>query len=328
MKKRNTVAVDQPFSNVKERIEKIEAAIRKVFVGDSSTVELMLTGFVSGLHVLIEDVPGVGKTTLARTLSATLGLDFSRIQFTPDLLPGDIIGMNVWNQAKNEFVFKHGAIMHQFVLADEINRASPRTQSSLLEAMQEESVSVDGITYPLPKPFFIIATQNPSSFTGSFILPEGEIDRFGISFSIGYPEESDEMMILSRFQEENPIEEIEPVVTVDEVIEIRKTVPKIKVSDAVRRFIIDITKRTRSNRLVELGASPRASRHLQCASQGRALMLGRSFVIPEDVMELAAPVLAHRIIQAAESKMANTTAEQIIANIIEECEIPVGINQR
>lgn len=306
-------------------VDTMREAIGKVFVGKERVVRLLLTGFVSGLHVLIEDVPGVGKTTLARTLSASLGLDFSRIQFTPDLLPGDIVGMNVWNQVKNEFVFKSGAIMHQFVLADEINRASPRTQSSLLEAMQEESVTIDGVTHRLPTPFFVVATQNPSTFTGSFHLPEGEIDRFGISFSIGYPEEADEREILRRFQDDDPIHDVTAAATQDEITTMRAHVRKVFVSDEIRDYIISIIKKTRQSQSLHLGASPRSSQHLQRASQGRAILSGRDYVIPEDVMELAVPVLAHRVILSAESKMQGRAPSDIIRKLVEQTPVPVGI---
>jgi len=316
---------NQEVERIRGVVGGIEESIKKVFVGKGDMIRLMLTGFISGLHVLIEDVPGVGKTTLARALSAGLGLDFSRIQFTPDLLPGDIIGMNVWNQVRNEFVFKSGAIMHQFILADEINRASPRTQSSLLEAMQEESVTVDGVTYALPDPFFVVATQNPSSFTGSFHLPEGEIDRFGISFSIGYPVEEDEREILRRFQDDDPITRIIPQTSSDEIKHVRALVRKVFVSDDIRDYIISITKSTRHNEYLFLGASPRSSQHLQRAAQGRAILEGRNFVIPEDVMELAVPVLAHRLILSAEAKMKGTTPEKAVEEIVEETTVPVGI---
>jgi MoxR-like ATPase len=317
---------ENEIKKIGDIINTIEEAIGKVFVGKRSVIRLLLTGFVSGLHVLIEDVPGVGKTTLARTLSASLGLDFSRIQFTPDLLPGDIVGMNVWNQVKNEFVFKTGAIMHQFILADEINRASPRTQSSLLEAMQEESVTIDGVTHRLPKPFFVVATQNPSTFTGSFHLPEGEIDRFGISFSIGYPGGEDEREILKRFQDDDPIQDIEPAASPEEIRNIRSQVRKVHVSDNIRDYIIAIIQQTRDSQALYLGASPRSSQHLQRASQGRAILGGRNYVIPEDVMELAVPVLAHRVILSAESKMQGRNPADIIKKLVEKTQVPVGID--
>jgi MoxR-like ATPase len=317
---------DTQIQQIGEKIADLSESIGRVFVGSERIVRLLMTGFVSGLHVLIEDVPGVGKTTLARSLAASLGLDFSRIQFTPDLLPGDIVGMNVWNPLKNEFVFKEGAIMHQFVLADEINRASPRTQSSLLEAMQEGSVTIDGVTHRLPEPFFVVATQNPATFTGSFHLPEGEIDRFGVSFSIGYPNEEDEMTVLSRFQEKNPLDEIKPIATAQEIGDIRTAVTQVHVSEKIRAFIIDIVRRTREHKLVELGASPRSSQHLQRAAQGRALMHGRVFVIPEDVIALAPSVLAHRLIMSSEAKMAESEPVVLVERIVEACEVPVGIN--
>jgi MoxR-like ATPase len=316
---------EEEVERIRLAVGSIEESIKKVFVGKESVIRLLLTGFVAGLHVLIEDVPGVGKTTLARTLSAGLGLDFSRIQFTPDLLPGDIVGMNIWNQVRNEFVFKSGAIMHQFILADEINRASPRTQSSLLEAMQEESVTVDGVTHKLPDPFFVVATQNPSSFTGSFHLPEGEIDRFGISFSIGYPDQEDEREILRRFQDDDPIAGIAPSTSPEEISRIRALVRKAHVSDEIRDYIIFITKSTRESKELYLGASPRSSQHLQRASQGKAILEGRSFVIPEDVMALAVPVLAHRVILSAEAKMKGTTLEDVVRGIVEAQPVPVGI---
>jgi MoxR-like ATPase len=241
-----------------ERIHQVRAAIGEVFVGKPETVRTLLTGFVAGLHVLIEDVPGVGKTTLARSLAAAAGMDFTRIQFTPDLLPGDITGLTIWDQEKKDFVYKAGAIMHQFVLADEINRASPRTQSSLLEAMQDQSVSVDGRTYRLPEPFFVVATQNPSDFIGAFHLPEGELDRFGIALSIGYPLTSDEKVILGRFQREEPLQKLRPILAPLEVAEIRAEVRKVQIADAIRDLVIQIANKTRSNRFIRLGASPRA----------------------------------------------------------------------
>lgn len=310
----------------KEKIKRIADTISKVFVGKEEVIRVMLTGFISGLHVLIEDVPGVGKTTLARTLAAGVGHDFSRIQFTPDLLPGDVVGMTVWSQEKKDFIYKKGAIMHQFVLADEINRASPRTQSSLLEAMQEESVTVDGRTYRLPEPFFVVATQNPSDFIGTFHLPESELDRFGISFSIGYPHIDDEREILSRFQTESPLTGLESVTGPGEILQIRKLVRLIFVSDKVKGFIIEIANRTRSNQYVRLGASPRASRHLQLAAQARAFLEGREFVIPEDIVEVTVPVLVHRIILSSQARMEGRTPGDIIEKILRECKIPTGLS--
>ena len=297
-----------------------------MFVGKKETVRTLLTGFISGLHVLIEDVPGVGKTTLARALASAVGLDFTRIQFTPDLLPGDILGMTVWEQEKQEFVYKKGAIMHQFVLVDEINRASPRTQSSLLEAMQDESVSIDGVTHSLPSPFFVVATQNPSDFIGAFHLPEAELDRFGMSFAVGYPLGSEERQILARFQDADPLKEVQPLMTPEELVEIRKSVAEVHVAEEVRDFIIQISNKTRASKFIRLGASPRASLHVQLAAQAYAFMDGRTFVIPEDVMAISEPVLAHRLILSAEARMENKTADEIVRQIIRECEVPTGIS--
>jgi MoxR-like ATPase len=306
-------------------INQLRDAIAGVFVGKTETIRTLLTGFVSGLHVLIEDVPGVGKTTLARSLAAATGMDFTRIQFTPDLLPGDITGMTIWDQEKKDFVYKPGAIMHQFVLADEINRASPRTQSSLLEAMQDQSVSVDGRTYRLPDPFFVVATQNPSDFIGAFHLPEGELDRFGMALAIGYPMASEEKIILGRFQADEPLARITPILGPADVAEIRSQVRKVTITEALKDFIIQVANKTRGNRFIRLGASPRASLHLQIAAQGYAYIDGRAFVIPEDVMTVAMPVLAHRIILSAEARMENKSAASIVAQILKECEIPTGV---
>lgn len=308
------------------RIRGIAETIERVFVGKEQVVTLLLNGVVAGLHVLIEDVPGVGKTTLAKALSHSLGLDFVRIQFTPDLLPGDIVGMTVWRQDTQEFVFKAGTIMHQFILADEINRASPRTQSSLLEAMQEQSVTVDGRTYQLPDPFVVVATQNPSSFAGAFQLPEGELDRFGIAFSIGYPGELDEREILRRFQVTNPLPEITAVITPPELREIRDAVRIVHVANPIRDFIVEIVKKTRQHPMIHLGGSPRAGVQLQTASQGHAFMQGRSYVTPEDVMALAVPVLAHRMVLSPEARVGAKSAPAVVQEVVKEVKVPVGFS--
>ncbi len=314
------------LARYKDKIDSVSDTISKVFVGKRQVIQLLINGCISGLHVLIEDVPGVGKTTLAHSLAASLSLEFSRIQFTPDLLPGDIVGMTIWKPDRQEFIFKQGAVMHQFVLADEINRASPRTQSSLLEAMQENTVTVDGRTYPLPQPFFVVATQNPSHFSGAFQLPEGEVDRFGISFSIGYPDDYEEQEILTRFQESNPLPGIKPVLLPHELTEIKEAVRSVHVSQAVREYLICIIKGTRNNAYIQLGASPRASQQLQRAAQGNAVLEGRDYIIPEDVRKMAVPVLAHRIIPSAEAKMADKTTQALVYDIVEQCKMPVGLS--
>lgn len=316
---------EEQIQVARAKINRIIESISRVFVGKRDLVTILLNGFISSLHVLIEDVPGVGKTTLAKALSSSIGMDFTRIQFTPDLLPGDIVGMTVWSQEKRDFVYKEGAIMHRFILADEINRASPRTQASLLEAMQEGSVSVDGHTFRLPTPFFVVATQNPSDFTGVFQLPEGEVDRFGISFSIGYPTRDDEKEILKRFQVENPLEELQSVIKLAEILDIQRMVASLHTSDHIRDYIIDIVDKTRSNRYIRLGASPRAAQHLQRAAQGRSFLAGRTYLIPEDVKEMTASVLAHRLVLSSEARMSNKSAREILGEILKECKIPVRL---
>ena len=311
-----------------EHMQKVETNISRVFVGKEARIHTLLIAFSAGLHVLIEDVPGVGKTTLARCLALSTGLDFGRIQFTPDLLPGDITGMTIWSPEKREFLYKEGALMHQFVLADEINRASPRTQSSLLEVMQEGSVTVDGKTYKLPQPFFVIATQNPTSFLGAFPLPEGELDRFGVSFSLGYPDGADETEILSRFQEADPLEELQPVCTPEIVLDTRAGIRRVHVAENVKRFIADIASETRSSTHLKLGMSPRASQHLMLAAQAEAFSQAREFVIPEDVLGLAPAVLAHRLILSGEARMEGIDPGQIVSRILGKVKIPTGLNER
>lgn len=305
--------------------ERVKREVRKAFVGADEPLELLLTGFFGGLHVLIEDIPGVGKTTLARSLAASAGLDFGRIQFTPDLLPGDITGVTVWSQESRSFVFKPGAVMHQFVLADEINRASSRTQAALLEAMQEMSVTVDGVTYPLPAPFTVVATQNPLTFTGTFPLPEAQIDRFGLSISLGYPGEADEIVILDRFHEVDMFRELDTVISPEEVASIRSLCRDVRVDEKIKRFLVDIAERTRKHPLLRLGMSPRATQHLLRASQARAVLRGRDFVIPEDVLQVGEPVLRHRLIATAEARMENKTPSSIVQELLDRVEKPSGL---
>ena len=303
----------------------LKASIETVFVGKARSVHHLLLGFLSGLHVLIEDIPGLGKTTLAMTLARASGLDFGRIQFTPDILPGDILGMTVWSMEKREFIFKEGAIMHQFILADEINRASARTQSSLLEAMQEQTVTVDGRTFTLPEPFFVVATQNPSSFTGTFLLPESQTDRFGVSLSIGYPAAGEEVTILERFKVQNPIETVEPVTTGEVVTAFRNAVRLVHTDPKIDQFLVSIAEETRKSAKIRLGMSPRATQHLLLASQTNALTEGRDFVIPEDVLSSAHAVLPHRLILSAEAKVGSFTAGGVIDEALSKIPVPTGI---
>ena len=305
--------------------QRLGAQIGSVFVGSEQIVHNLLIGFFGSLHVLIEDIPGVGKTTLAMSLARSTGLDFGRIQFTPDILPGDILGMTVWSVEKHDFLFKAGAIMHQFVLADEINRASARTQSSLLEAMQEEKATVDGVTHPLPAPFFVIATQNPVSFTGTFLLPESQADRFGLSFSIGYPETENEIKILERFRESNPLARIEPVATAQEIIALRREVGSIHVERSVMDYLVRVAAATRDNPKIKLGMSPRATQHLLRAAQCEAMLQGREFVIPEDVLSVAPLVIPHRLVLSGEAKMQNMSSLAVVEEILSKIQLPTGI---
>ncbi|MBN1525676.1 MAG: MoxR family ATPase [Spirochaetales bacterium] len=308
---------------IQEKIFKIEENISEIFIGKHEKIRLMLLGLFSGLHVLITDVPGVGKTTLTRCCAASTGMDFARIQFTPDLLPGDIVGMTVWDIERQEFVFKQGAIMHQFILADEINRATPRTQSSLLEAMQDGTVSVDGKTWPLAEPFFVIATQNPPSFLGTYHLPEVELDRFGIGFALGYPDDPDAAKILSLGHQLNPFKELKPVVKPKDIVDIRKKVQEIHVSDAIKAYVVSIAKETRASKYISLGMSVRAMQHLLVLSRAFALLAGRDFVIPEDIMDSAIPVVTHRLVFTADMRIENKTPQSIIETIFDKIKKPV-----
>ncbi|MBN1411038.1 MAG: MoxR family ATPase [Spirochaetales bacterium] len=307
------------------KINELKKNVAGVFVGRDETIQKLALGFFSGLHVLIEDIPGVGKTTLAKALAVSAGCDFGRIQFTPDLLPGDILGMTVFSVEKREFIFKPGAVMHQFVLADEINRASPRTQSSLLQAMQEGSITIDDRTFELPTPFFVIGTQNPSDFTGTFPLPEAQLDRFGISFSIGYPLKKEESLILSRFKESNPLEHIDPVITPGDVNEIRKQIRTVHYNEAMDNYMLEIIQQTRANPKIKLGASPRASQHLLLTSQTQAFFSGRDYIIPDDVILAAELVLPHRILLSSEAKIGGLSARKIISEILHQVPRPSGI---
>lgn len=313
-----------PVNLISQTAGELKKEVAKVFIGKDDAIHTLVLGLLTGLHVLIEDIPGVGKTTLAKSLAKSGGLRFGRIQFTPDLLPGDILGMTVWSTEKKEFIFKEGAIMSQFILADEINRATARTQSALLEAMQEDAITVDGKTIPLPQPFIVIATQNPVHFSGTFHLPEAQVDRFGMTLSLGYPDSADEVAILDRFQNSRPLEEIKSPTTPETIQQCRETIRNIRVDESVKKFIVQITSATRNNSKIKLGTSPRTSLHLMLASQGEAAMAGREFVIPEDVLEVVKPVLIHRIYLSPEAQMANLTAGQVLDEVLGQIKLPTG----
>jgi MoxR-like ATPase len=291
-------------------------------VAKPEVLELALVAVLCEGHILIEDVPGIGKTTLAKTLAQSLGCSFRRIQCTPDLLPSDITGIHFFNQKTCEFEFRPGPVMGNIVLVDEINRATPRTQSSLLECMQERQVTVDGVTMPLPQPFIVIATQNPVELQGTFPLPEAQIDRFLLKLVLGYPDLENEDIILLRFERSNPLERLSAVTSASEILDIGRQTQEIYVEPSVRRYILEIIGRTRTSPSITLGGSPRASLGLYRASQALALIRGRDFVLPDDVKHLAVPVLAHRFILSTEAYLHNTNKEKLIDDILSSLPIP------
>jgi MoxR-like ATPase len=309
---------------VKQAAERLVENIGKVIVGKKEAIELVLAAIFCEGHVLIEDVPGIGKTMLARAVARSLGLSFKRIQSTPDLLPSDVTGIHYFNQKTSEFEFRPGPIMANIVLVDEINRATPRTQSCLLECMQEQQVTVDLETVPLPRPFLVIATQNPIELEGTFPLPEAQLDRFLIKLALGYPAtRNEEGEILSRFQRSNPLESLASVIERAELLELQKICRQVYVDASVRDYITAITWATRSHEGIKLGASPRASLGLNLASQALAAIRGRNFVVPDDVKFLAVPVLAHRLISRTEARLRGKSLESTVLDILAAVPVPV-----
>jgi MoxR-like ATPase len=311
------------LSNPKKLVQDIQENIEKVIVGKSDAIRLILIALMAGGHVLIEDVPGVGKTTLVSCLARSLNLSFKRIQFTPDILPSDITGFSMYNFKTGEMEFHAGMIMSHVILADEINRTSPKTQSSLLEVMEERQVTVDGKTYPVPEPFIVLATQNPVEYIGTFPLPEAQLDRFFIKVSIGYPIKRDEMFILSRFQTQNPIKDLQPVANARQVLEIQEEVKRIKVAEAIKEYIAEIAALTREHNDLTLGASPRGALALMRASQAFAMLDDRDYVIPDDVQKMVIPVLAHRLILKPEARLKEMTVERVLKSILNTVYVPV-----
>ncbi|MGF7398353.1 AAA family ATPase [Thermoanaerobacterium thermosaccharolyticum] len=306
-----------------ETIVKIIDNISKVIIGKTEEVKLVLVALLSGGHVLIEDVPGVGKTSLVKALAKSINADFKRIQFTPDLLPSDVIGVSIYNPEKGVFEFKQGPIMSQILLADEINRTSPKTQSSLLEAMEERQVTVDGKTYMLPRPFMVIATQNPIEYDGTFRLPEAQLDRFMIKVNLGYPDIKHEIEMLKRFEALDPLEDLKPVVSIMEILKMQNEVKSVYVDDSILDYIITIVNNTRNLSTVLLGASPRAAISLMKASQAKAFIEGRNYVLPDDVKYLSVPVLSHRIILRNEARFNNLDERSVIKDILNATKVPV-----
>ncbi|WP_042454755.1 AAA family ATPase [Neobacillus dielmonensis] len=304
-------------------IDKILANIEKVMIGKRNVAELSLTALLAGGHVLLEDVPGVGKTMMVRAMAKSVNAKFRRIQFTPDLLPSDVTGVSIYNPKEMEFQFRPGPLMGNIILADEINRTSPKTQSALLEGMEEASVTIDGVTHKLNQPFFVMATQNPIEYEGTYPLPEAQLDRFLLKMKMGYPDMDEEIEVLNRAQKVPPIEDLQPVVDLEGLQELQKEVKDVYVDETIKRYIVDIVHRTRGYGSVYLGASPRGSIALMKAAQAYAYVFGRNYVLPDDVQYLAPFVLSHRIILKSEAKFEGISAEEVVNRVVARVPVPV-----
>jgi MoxR-like ATPase len=308
---------------IPEAITRVMENVKQVIVGKPDVLELAMVAVLCEGHTLIEDVPGIGKTTLAKALARSLGCSFHRVQCTPDLLPSDITGIYFFNQKLSAFEFRPGPVMSNIVLVDEINRATPRTQSSLLECMEERQVTVDGTTMPLPRPFLVIATQNPVELHGTFPLPEAQLDRFLLKLELGYPGEEEEDVMLLRFEHNSPLDTLPPVTSAEEILRLKCLAQEVYVEPSVRHYVLGIIRQTRHDPAVELGASPRASLALYKAAQALALVSGRDFVVPDDVKRLVVPVLAHRLILSTEASLHNQSKESLLERIRDSVPAPV-----
>ncbi|PFG74388.1 AAA family ATPase [Tepidiforma thermophila] len=310
-------------AQVRDTAERLRANIERVIVGNHRVVDLALVALLCEGHILLEDVPGTGKTTLAKALARSLDCSFRRIQFTPDLMPSDITGITYYNQKLGEFVFREGPLVAQIVLADEINRATPRTQAALLEAMEERQLTVEGTTVRMPSPFLVIATQNPVELEGTFPLPEAQLDRFLLRLRLGYPSEEDEDRILQRFEAASPLEALAPVIDAPALVTLARRLQRLYVAPPVRRYIVRLVQATRAEPAFELGASPRAALALFRAARAHAALEGRDYVLPDDVKTLAGPVLAHRLILSTQARLRGRDVEQLLADVVERVPVPL-----
>ncbi len=310
---------------VQDAARAMRQSTSRVIVGKEAVIDLLMVALLCEGHVLFEDVPGIGKTTMAKSLAKSLGCSFQRIQFTPDLLPSDITGITFYNQKKGEFEFRPGPLLAQVVLADEINRATPRTQSALLEAMEERQMSVERETALLPRPFIVIATQNPIELEGTFPLPEAQLDRFLLRLRLDYPSHTEERLILQRFKEGQPLQDVTPVLSAEHLQSLQKIIRRVRVDPSIENYIVEVVRATRDHNAIELGVSPRGTLALYRTAQAYAALQGRSHVLPDDVKHMARPVLAHRIIPTSQARMHGRMMEQIIDDVLHSVSVPVEL---
>ncbi len=308
---------------VQAAADRVRENVNKVIVGKAPVVDLLLVALFAQGHVLLEDVPGIGKTTLAKSLARSLGATFQRIQFTPDLLPSDVTGVSVYNQKTGDFEFRPGPVMSQILLADEINRSSPRTQSALLEVMQEGQVTVDGVTRMVPRPFMVLATQNPIELEGTFPLPEAQIDRFLIRLELGYPDLDEERAIIRRFRQDDPYETLQSVLSAEEILRLSEACRQVYLHPVVEDYLLELVRRTRQDDTLALGASPRGSLAMMRTAQALAALRGRNYVRPDDLQELALPVLAHRLIPSVRTRLRGRAGKEIVSEILAQVPVPV-----